>query len=70
MEQETALVRAGKMRTPPMLGRTKIELAGELYACGERLKTNAKFLLARRAGALRGAARVCRTRSAPCCRRT
>ena len=45
VEQETALVRAGKMRNVTDVGRQKSQLAGELYACGERLKANAKFVL-------------------------
>jgi hypothetical protein len=45
MEEETALVRSGKVSHTIALGRTKAELAGQLYMSGERLKTNAKFLL-------------------------
>jgi hypothetical protein len=45
VEQETALVHAGKVRKAAALGSTKSELAGALYAAGERLKANAKFLL-------------------------
>ncbi len=45
VEQETALVRAGKMRNVTEVGRQKSQLAGELYACSERLKANAKFVL-------------------------
>jgi hypothetical protein len=45
VEQETALVRAGKMGNVTDVGRQKSQLAGELYACGERLKANAKFVL-------------------------
>jgi|SRR5579862_373859 len=45
VERETALVRAGQMRTATHLGREKSQLAGELYASGERLKANAKFVL-------------------------
>jgi hypothetical protein len=45
LEQETALVHAGKVRQATMLGPTKSELAGQLFAAGERLKANAKFLL-------------------------
>jgi hypothetical protein len=44
MEEETALVRAGKVSHTVALGRTKAELAGQLYTSGERLKANAKFL--------------------------
>jgi hypothetical protein len=45
MEQETALVHAGRVKRATELGPAKLELAGELYASTERLKTNAKFLL-------------------------
>ena len=45
VEQETALVHAGKCATPPRSSRPKRELAGQLFASGERLKANAKFLL-------------------------
>jgi hypothetical protein len=44
VEQETALVRAGKIRKAAALGPIKSELAGQLFAASERLKTNAKFL--------------------------
>jgi hypothetical protein len=43
--QETALVHAGKVRKAAALAPTKSELAGQLFAAGERLKANAKFLL-------------------------
>ena len=36
---------AGKMRKATTLGPAKSELAGQLFAPGERLKANAKFLL-------------------------
>jgi len=45
MEQETALVHAGRVKRAAELGPVKSELAGELYASTERLKANAKFLL-------------------------
>ncbi len=45
IEQETTLVHAGKVRKAAALGPTKSELAGQLFAAGERLKANAKFLL-------------------------
>jgi hypothetical protein len=45
VEQETALVYAGKVRKAAALGPTKSELAGQLFAAGEALKANAKFLL-------------------------
>jgi hypothetical protein len=45
MEQETALVYAGRISRATDLGRAKSELAGGLYTSGERLKANAKFLL-------------------------
>jgi hypothetical protein len=45
VEQETALVRAGKVRRAAALGASKSKLAGQLFAAGELLKANAKFLL-------------------------
>jgi len=45
VDQETALVRAGKVRKAVALGAVKGELAGQLSTRGERLKANAKFLL-------------------------
>jgi hypothetical protein len=45
IEQETALVHAGKVRKAAALGPAKSELAGQLFAAGEGLKANAKFLL-------------------------
>jgi hypothetical protein len=45
MEQETALVRAGRVKLATDLGPAKSELAGELFTSTERLKANAKFLL-------------------------
>ena len=45
VEEETALVRAGKVRKATALGATKSELASRLLAAGERLRVNAKFLL-------------------------
>jgi hypothetical protein len=45
VEQETVLMRAGKVRKATTLGSAKSELAGQLYAAGERLKANAKFIL-------------------------
>ncbi len=45
VEQETALVHAGKVRNAAALGTAKSELAGQLYTGGERLKANAKFLM-------------------------
>jgi len=45
MEEETALVRAGKVSVAVGLGQTKSELAHQVYTAGERLKANAKFLL-------------------------
>jgi len=45
MEQETALVHAGKVSRAVDLGQTKSELAHQLYTSGERLKANAKFLM-------------------------
>jgi len=54
VEQETALVRAGEVRKAAALAPIKGQLAGQLFASGERLKTNAKFLL--RAAPARAAA--------------
>jgi hypothetical protein len=45
MEEETTLVRAGKVSRTVDLGRTKAELAHQLYTAGERMKANAKFLM-------------------------
>jgi hypothetical protein len=45
VEQETALVHAGKVRAAAALGPPKSELAGQLFVCGERLRANAKFIL-------------------------
>jgi hypothetical protein len=45
VEEETALVHAGRMRSAAAIEPAKRELAGQLFASGERLKANAKFLL-------------------------
>jgi hypothetical protein len=45
MEQETTLIHAGRVKRATDLGPAKSQLAGELFVCGEWLKTNAKFLL-------------------------
>jgi len=45
IEQETALVHAGKVRKAATLSPTKSELAGQLFAAAEWLRANAKFLL-------------------------
>jgi hypothetical protein len=45
MEQESALVRAGRVRTASALEPAKAQLAGQLFTAGEQLKANAKFLL-------------------------
>ena len=45
VEQETALVRAGQMRGAAAIEPEKRQLAGRLFAAGERLKANAKFIL-------------------------
>jgi hypothetical protein len=44
IEQETALVHAGKVRDAGTLAPQKSELTSKLYVVGERLKANAKFL--------------------------
>jgi len=45
MEQETTLVRAGRVKRATELTPEKSQLAGELFTSSERLKANAKFLL-------------------------
>ncbi len=45
LERETALVRAGCMRSAAAIEPKKKELAGQLFASGEQLKANAEFLL-------------------------
>jgi len=45
IEQETALVHAGKVRDASALASQKSDLASKLSICGERLKANATFLL-------------------------
>lgn len=45
VEQETTLVRAGKVRKATALGPVKSELAAQLFAAGEQMRANAKFLL-------------------------
>lgn len=45
VEQETALVRAGRMRSAAEIEPEKRQLAGQLFATGELLKANAKFIL-------------------------
>jgi hypothetical protein len=44
LEQETQLVRAGRIRNAAALEPTKAELASRLFAAGERLKASAKLL--------------------------
>lgn len=44
LEQETRLVHAGKVRSAAALEPTKAELAGRLFAAGERLRLSANFL--------------------------
>jgi hypothetical protein len=51
VDQETALVRVGKVRKAVALSPTKSELAGQLATLAERLKANAKFLLKAAPGA-------------------
>jgi hypothetical protein len=43
VEQETALVRAGHLRTARAIEPAKAELAGKLHLAGERVRTNAAF---------------------------
>jgi len=45
IEQETALVHAGKVRNAMALGASKSELAGQLLNYGEQLKANAALVL-------------------------
>ena len=45
LEEETALVRAGKVKRANEIGPAKSRLANELYSAGEHLRTNAKFLM-------------------------
>jgi len=45
IERETALVQKGELRDAAALEAVKAELAGALFAGGERLKANAPFLL-------------------------
>ena len=45
IERETALVQKGELRNAAALAAAKAELAGALFAGGERLKANAQFLL-------------------------
>jgi hypothetical protein len=45
IQEETALVHAGQMRGAAKIEPAKAELAGRLFAAGERLKANAKFVL-------------------------
>ena len=44
IEQETVLVRAGKLRSAMALEAPKSQLAGQLFVAGERLKTGTKAL--------------------------
>jgi hypothetical protein len=44
MEEETGLVRAGRITQATGLGQTKSQLAVELFSANERLKADAKFL--------------------------
>ena len=45
VEQETGLVHAGHIRAACSLEPVKVELTGQLFASGERMKLSAKFLL-------------------------
>jgi hypothetical protein len=45
IEQETALVHAGKVRNAATLGPRKSELTSKLFVTGESLKANAKSLV-------------------------
>jgi hypothetical protein len=54
MQEEMALVHAGRVRKAAALGEAKSALAGALYVAGERLKASAEFV--RRAAPARCAA--------------
>jgi hypothetical protein len=45
LDRETALVRAGRIRSAIAIEPVKKDLTGKLFACGERLKASAKFVL-------------------------
>lgn len=45
VQRETALVRAGQVRSAAEIEPLKSELSARLYAAGERLKASAKFIL-------------------------
>ena len=44
LAQETALVRAGEIRNAAAMAPAKQDLTGRLFAAGERVKANTKFL--------------------------
>jgi hypothetical protein len=45
LSRETALVRAGRIRSAAAIEPVKKNLTGKLFACGERLKGSANFVL-------------------------
>ncbi len=45
LARETALVRAGRIRSAAAIEPVKKDLTGRLFACGERLKASANFVL-------------------------
>jgi hypothetical protein len=45
LQQETTLVRAGHVRKAGEIEPVKKDLAGKLYALGERFRANAKFIM-------------------------
>lgn len=45
LQRETALVRAGKVRSAAEIEPAKKALAGRLYAASERIRTHAKFIM-------------------------
>jgi hypothetical protein len=45
LQEETALVRAGKVRSAAEIEPVKKDLAGRLYAVGERIRAHAKFVM-------------------------
>lgn len=69
MEQETALVHAGRMKSAAEIEPRKRELAGRLFTSGEWLKANAK-VLGNRYRRTAPCSTACRTRSVLCCRKT
>ena len=70
VEQETALVHAGRNPHRTGLEPAKAELASKLFASGERFKASAKFLWQSAPARCAALARVQETLPRPCCRKT